>query len=534
MEAALQEARGHIAGGTFFDGIQVMNRGFEVYEGILRQGIKGFPPELGKLSILRTPEEFVQKMATQLDATQSAMLAKLYATRAELLSGIGAHKRAVMELGLALQLQPNDADLQKQKEELDKGPAILAQGMDASGPNKVPVTIITGFLGSGKTTLLNHILSENHGKTIAVIENEFGEVGIDDSLLKTNSAVTEENVVEMNNGCICCTVRGDLIQGLKKLHKQTIGKGKSLDGVMIETTGLADPAPVAQTFFADEFCQSKMRLDGILTLVDAKHCLQHLTEKKDEGVVNEAVEQVAFADRILLNKVDLVSPDYVDEVEKEIRAINKGVQIRRCENSKVDMDFVLGIQAFSLDKVLQEVQTDFLVQEEGGGHGNGHGGGHGNSPSDGHGGGHGDAGGHGGDGHGDADGHGDVAGHGDSNGHGDAGGTTGGFGKAKHVHDYQVASIGISVEKEVARDKLDDFLGWVLRVKGSDLYRAKGVVAIKGSPMKFVFHAVHMQFGCTNKDPWKPEEKRCSKLVFIGKNLERKEIMAQFEACLAT
>mmetsp|Transcript_4399 Transcript_4399/g.5469 ORF Transcript_4399/g.5469 Transcript_4399/m.5469 type:complete len:205 (+) Transcript_4399:129-743(+) len=179
MEAALKEARGHIEGSTFFDGIQVMNRAFEAYEGMLREQVKGFPPELGKLSILRTPEEFVQKMQTQLETKHSSTLATLYATRAELLSGIGAHKRAVMELELALQLQPNDEGLQKQKEELDKGPAILAQGMDASGANKVPVTIITGFLGSGKTTLLNHILTENHGKTIAVIENEFVQLARD-------------------------------------------------------------------------------------------------------------------------------------------------------------------------------------------------------------------------------------------------------------------------------------------------------------------------------------------------------------------
>merc|ERR1719163_1628283 len=180
--------------------------------------------------------------------------------------------------------------------------------------DKVPVTVLTGFLGSGKTTLLNRILKEFHGKRLAVIENEFGEVGIDDALVKggaPDTLTTEENIVEMNNGCICCTVRGDLIQGLKRLVKNSIKNEKPLDGVLIETTGLADPAPVAQTFFADDYVQKHLRLDGILTVVDAKHIIQHLDEEKPEGVENEAVEQIAFADRILLNKTDLVEPDYV-------------------------------------------------------------------------------------------------------------------------------------------------------------------------------------------------------------------------------
>merc|ERR1719258_998551 len=207
---------------------------------------------------------------------------------------------------------------------------------------KVPCSILTGFLGSGKTTLLNHILEKNHGKRIAVIENEFGEVGIDDALVKGGSMAEEENIVEMNNGCICCTVRGDLIAGLKKLIKNSKKSGKVLDGVMIETTGLADPAPVAQTFFADDFVQQHMRLDGIITLVDAKHVIQHLDDEKPEGVENEAVEQIAFPDRILLNKCDLVESDAeLVEVEKRIRAINEGVLVKRTTNSNVEMDFIL-------------------------------------------------------------------------------------------------------------------------------------------------------------------------------------------------
>merc|ERR1711907_218101 len=256
---------------------------------------------------------------------------------------------------MVLKLSPDNAGVKAKKEKIDN-----ADALGAEKDNKVPVSILTGFLGSGKTTLLNHILEANHGKRIAVIENEFGEVGIDDALVKGGSMAEEENIVEMNNGCICCTVRGDLIAGLKKLIKNSKKKGRPLDGVMIETTGLADPAPVAQTFFADDFVQQHFRLDGILTLVDAKHIIQHLDEEKPEGVENEAVEQIAFADRILLNKCDLVeSEEELATVEKRIRAINESVAIKRTTNSEVDMDFILGIHGFSLDKII-EMDDAFL------------------------------------------------------------------------------------------------------------------------------------------------------------------------------
>merc|ERR1712232_951999 len=305
------------------------------------------------------------------------------------------------------------------------------------------------------------------GKRIAVIENEFGEVGIDDGLVQGRSIAEEENIVEMNNGCICCTVRGDLIAGLKKLVKNSLKNNKPLDGVLIETTGLADPAPVAQTFFADDFVQQKMRLDGILTVVDAAHVIQHLDDEKPEGVENEAVEQIAFADRILLNKCDLVdSEEELAEVEKRIRAINEKVPIKRTTNSEVDMNFILGIKGFSLDKIM-EMDDAFL-----------------------------------------ADSH-------------------------DHEHDPRVTSVGIDVPGEVVQQKLNDWISWLLKEKGVDLFRSKGVLAVKGMKEKFVFQAIHMLFANSQQGSWEPGEERRCKMVFIGKNLNREELTNGFSKCLA-
>ena len=225
--------------------------------------------------------------------------------------------------------------------------------------DKVPVTILTGFLGSGKTTLLNHILTAQHGKKIAVIENEFGEVGIDDALIKPKLKTdTEEDVIEMMNGCICCTVRQDLVEVLKKLAKRS-EKGLKLDAIVIETTGLADPAPVAQTFFVDDDVKEFCTLDGIITLVDAKHVVQHLDDEKPEGAENEAVEQLVFADKVLLNKVDLVEEAYLTEVETRIHALNKTVEITRCVNAEVPIESVIGIGAFSLEEVMK-MEPEFM------------------------------------------------------------------------------------------------------------------------------------------------------------------------------
>jgi G3E family GTPase len=241
------------------------------------------------------------------------------------------------------------------------GPVDAMEGWDATaikgGDSRVPATVLTGFLGSGKTTLLNYILTQEHGLKIAVIENEFGEVGVDDALVRKKYD-TQEEIFEMNNGCICCTVRGDLIRILGKILK----KGK-MDAIIIETTGLADPAPVAQTFFMDEKIKSMARIDGILTVVDAKHIIQHLDEEKPEGVENEAVEQVAFADRLLINKCDLVEEDYINVVEARLRAINRDAPFTRCVRSEVPLRKLLGIGAFNLENVIK-IDPDFLGEEE--------------------------------------------------------------------------------------------------------------------------------------------------------------------------
>ena len=321
---------------------------------------------------------------------------------------------------------------------------------------RVPVTVVTGFLGSGKTTLVNYILSENHGKRIAVIENEFGEIGIDDALVID----AEEEIFEMNNGCICCTVRGDLIRILGTLMKRR----DMFDYILVETTGLADPAPVAQTFFVDEEIRAQLRLDAIVTVVDAKHLALHLFEEKEEGIENEALEQLAFADRVLINKVDLVNEEELLLVEKQIRSINAGASLVRTQMSKVDLDWVLNARAFELSRVL-EVDPQFLEESE-------------------------------------------------------------------HMHDQSITSVGIEVDGSVDLEKINDWLGWLLREKGTEIFRMKGILNINGSENRFVFQGVHMLFDGQPDRAWRADETRVNKMIFIGRNLDRDDLNSRFRACL--
>jgi len=334
---------------------------------------------------------------------------------------------------------------------------------------KIPVTILTGFLGSGKTTLLNWILSADHKKKLAVIENEFGETGVDEEVLVAREH-SDEIMIEVKNGCICCTVRGDLVESLSKIWDQTNGKGKPLDGVIIETTGLADPAPVCQSFFVEDKIAKKFEIDAVLTVVDAKHIIQHLDEVKPKDVENEAVEQVAFADRIMLNKIDLVPKEEdLQEIEKRIKAINKYAEIMRTQFSvkPPNMNQILGLNAFNLDRV-KEMDENFLNEDE------------------------------------------------------------------EHVHDERVSSVGFVLDatQQINLFQLQNFIGYLLREHNEDLFRYKGVIAVKGKDKKYVFQGVHMLFGGDFAADWGDQDRK-SVFCFIGKNLKKMNLKEQFMACIA-
>jgi G3E family GTPase len=341
---------------------------------------------------------------------------------------------------------------------------------------KIPVTVLTGYLGAGKTTLLNRILSEPHGKKFAVIVNEFGEIGIDNELVVN----ADEEVFEMNNGCICCTVRGDLVRIIDGLMRR---KGK-FDAIIVETTGLADPAPVAQTFFMDEAVGAKTRLDAVVTVADAKWLSDRLKDAP------EAKNQIAFADVILLNKTDLVTPEELRELEARIRGLNPYARLHRTERAKIDISEVLGRNAFDLDRILT-IEPDFLQGED-----------------------------HDHDHHHD---HGDHA-HGAHHHHGNG---------LKHYHDEDMQSVALRTDKALDPDKFFPWIQDLVAKDGPSILRCKGILSFKDDPERFVFQGVHMILDGDHQRPWRPEEVRDSRIVFIGRNLPEDKIRQGFESCIA-
>jgi G3E family GTPase len=322
----------------------------------------------------------------------------------------------------------------------------------------VPATILTGFLGSGKTTLLNYILTARHGHRIAVIENEFGEIDIDSDLVLS----ADEEIFELTNGCICCvgTARADLLRILEKL----MGRREKFDHILVETSGLADPSPVAATFFVDEALARQVSLDAIVTLVDAKHAGRHLDDPSLHGADNQAVDQIVIADRIILNKIDLVGEAELDALERRVRGLNATAPIFRSSHAQVDLERILGIGAFNLARTVAS-QPDFLEDDE-------------------------------------------------------------------HQHDPSLDSIAIVFEGGFELARLEAHLKALLAQRGDDIFRLKGILAIADDPRRWVLQAVHRLTELKPLDPWGAETPG-SKLVFIGRGLDRAALEAGLAGCLS-
>lgn len=317
---------------------------------------------------------------------------------------------------------------------------------------KIPVTILTGYLGAGKTTLLNRILSEPHGRKYAVIVNEFGEIGIDNDLI----VGADEEVFEMNNGCICCTVRGDLIRIFEGLLK----RADRFDGIIVETTGLADPAPVAQTFFVDDEVAATTRLDSIVTVADARFLPDRLRDS------HEAENQIAFADTIILNKTDLVTPGELKVVEARIRGINPYAKLHRAQNCAVPVGELLNRRAFDLEHIL-ELEPQFLSGED------------------------------------------------------------------HHEHGDDVRSVSFQIDGEVDPEKFMPWIHDIVQRYGTTILRSKGILAFPGEPRRYVYQGVHMLLSGDVQRKWRRREKRHSRIVFIGRDLDTAMLKQGFESCRA-
>ena len=350
----------------------------------------------------------------------------------------------------------------------------------------IPTTILTGFLGAGKTTLLNRILREEHGLRIAVIENEFGQENIDNEILVQDSG---EQIVEMNNGCICCTVRGDLIVALTNLAQKREAGEIAFDRVVIETTGLANPGPVAQTFFVDEEVGVHYLLDAVVTVVDARHAMDQLDRHE------EAQRQVGFADKILLSKTDLVDAAAVEALKNRLARINPRAPISTSDFGRAPLTDVLDLRGFNLNDKL-ELDPDFLRTDE---HDHEH---HDHEHDHAH------------CGHDHA--HGEACTHDHHHAH----------------HSDDIAAFVFKSERAFDPERLDQFLGSLVQVFGPNMLRYKGVLSMQGADRKVVFQGVHQIMGSDLGAKWADGETRGSKMVFIGKNLPKDVFIRGLEQCL--